>query len=739
MIEFRQPLVVPARIIGRVLDSRAWLRLLRTVGSSPPKLPTTVPSIIRQPQYPLKDRRTLHSDAEIAQARENLAKYGSAKAVADPWLKLADEWVEWDDTALTGLIASASVPRDWGIAADPRCPECGHAIGDPNNNPGWIVDPKKPFKTTCPICKSAFPTNDFETYYRSDFKTKIGWDTKYVDDGWGWTNPKTGEKYWFVAFANHWIMHGKLMNVMHALGRAHLLTGDKRYAHKALVALYRYAQVYPEMDYGAQSRYGALMRAQGKDYPGKIAYNTWETDLVTALAEAYDASWETIDGDTELQKFTGKSGQQIRAFIEPNLLEDAIDAYFQGKILGNFGMHQSTLAHLAIVREYGKQNEWFDLLMNESNPSYQRLGLEYALYNVVFRDGFSLETSSHYNSIWVRKISEYATLLQKAGREPFAIPKLRRLYDAVLAMIVIRAHNPSIGDGGSVWGGIFPQDPASFQTAYRQYHDPRYLQYLAAMYGAPRDGGFTTFQSLFAPPQDLPAHLPTTHPAQRSRLLDGYGMGILNNRADSTGVALYYGMIASHGHFDRLHFELFANGQPMMPDLGYPDAMNDFVPGIATWSKNTIAHNTVVVDASRQVRNLPGVVNLFVDGSFARVIDVGAQETYPQCDQYRRAVVMVDCGSEQSYLLDVFNVSGGKQHDYSLHGPPRDFQTNGGNWSPAKAGTLAGEDVKLQEIYDDPVMGAPGYKGGYSDYRGSGFQHLYDVRTLLAGQTIAQW
>src|SRR5688572_23000361 len=409
--------------------------LVAGAAPQPATRPTTVPSVVRQPQWPLKDMRTLFTDQAIAQARANVTKYPSAKAVADSWIHLADEWVKWEDRALADLIPSAAVPRDWGIAADPNCPECGKPIGDPNNKPGWIVNAKKPFKVQCPLCNGVFPTNDFEAYYRSDFKEKNGWDTKYVDDGWGWTNPKTGERYWFVAFANHWVVHGKLMNVMHALGRAYLITGDKRYAHKALVLLHRYAEVYPEMDYGAQSRYGALMRARGSDYPGKIAYNTWETDLVTALAEAYDACWDAIDSDVELQKLTGKTGEKIRALIEANLLEDAIDAYFQGKIRGNFGMHQSTLAHLAIVRQHGEQGKWFELLMNESSPSYQLLGLRFALYNVIFRDGVPFETSAHYNSIWVRKISEYASLLDRAGRKPFEIPKLRRLYDGVLAFV----------------------------------------------------------------------------------------------------------------------------------------------------------------------------------------------------------------------------------------------------------------------------------------------------------------
>ena len=716
---------------------------LPSVGAAPPSTrPTTVPSISRTPQWPLKERRTLFTDAAVDQARANVSKYPSAKAVAESWIRLADEWVTWDDQALMDLIPSAAVPRDWGVSSDPNCPECGKPIGDPNNKPGWIVDAKRPFKVQCPLCSSVFPTNDFDAYYRSSFKEKVGWDTKYVDDGWGWTDPKTGEKYWFVAFANHWVVHGKLMNVMHALGRAHLITGDERYAHKALVLLHRFAEVYPEMDYGAQSRYGALMRAQGKDYPGKVVNHIWETDFVTALTEAYDACWDTIDRDAQLQRTTGKTGQEIRAFIEANLLEDAIDAYFQGKIRGNFGMHQSALAHLGIVRQHGEQEKWFDLLMNESSPSYPLLGLNFALHNVVFRDGFSLETSSHYNSLWVRKISEYASILQKTGRKPFEIPKLRRIYDAVLAMIVTRAHNPSIGDGGSVWGGIFQLDPASFQTAYRQYRDPRYLRYLFAMYGPPKDGGFTTFESLFHPPivgEDSPTTMPTTHPAQPSRLLDGYGMGFLNNKADSVGVALYYGLIAGHGHFDRLHFELFASGHPMMPDLGYPDAMNDFVPGIYTWSKNTVAHNTVVVDASRQTENVPGTVEMFADGSFARVIDVSTKGTYPQCERYRRAMIMFDCGEDQAYFIDVFSVTGGKQHDYSLHGPPGTFEAIGGQWAAQPRGTLAGEDVEVGQIYDNPKMAAADYKGGYSGYTGSGFQHFTNIRRHTGGETIAQW
>ena len=274
-----------------------------------------------------------------------------------------------------------------------------------------------------------------------------------------------------------------------------------------------------------------------------------------------------------------------------------------------------------------------------------------------------------------------------------------------------------------------------FSRPFAPISDPRYGRFLAS-FGAVGEKGITEFESLFHKTVEFDSDPMPPLPA---RLLDGYGMGILNNPKDTVSASLYYGYKGGHGHFDRMHFELFANGQPMMPDLGYPDFMNAYVPGIYTWSKNTICHNSVTVDASRQKENQAGTVNLFVDSPFARVIDVDAPETYPQCSSYRRHLVMVDVDEERSYFVDFFTVEGGSQHDYSLHGPPGEFEAIGGSWTEPAAGTLAGETVKIGEIYDDPTLADPGYTGGFYGYNGSGFQHLFDVQRHREGNWVAEW
>src|SRR5690606_24801532 len=135
-----------------------------------------------------------------------------------------------------------------------------------------------------------------------------------------------------------------------ALSRAYLLTKDSRFAERAAFMLYRLAQVYPAMDHENQSRYGLMEKMKGNRYSGKILNRIWETQVIKDIAEAYDHVWEHIDQDKALQAYSGKSGKEIRAFIEANVLEDGLEAIATGKIAGNFGMHQNAMLYLHLVR-----------------------------------------------------------------------------------------------------------------------------------------------------------------------------------------------------------------------------------------------------------------------------------------------------------------------------------------------------------------------------------------------------
>lgn len=708
------------------------------------KVGVILPPRVRTPQFPLKDARTLFTAAEIAQARANVAKYPAAQKVAAGILAEADYWVAWSDDALRDLIATAEVPRDAEVCPA-GCPVHGTKIFEATGKfYPWIIDPKRPFKVQCPIGGEVYPSNDYGRFYRSGFADRRDFDGPYVDDGRGWLAPD-GQRYWFVAYAAHWIWtihetspHPSVRTGLAALGRAYLLTGDKRYAHKAAVLLHRAAEVYPNMDYESQSRYGQLMAEKdGSRYTGKALNAIWETYLDAQFAETYDAIWETLDDDDALHAFLRKDGPAIRAFIEANLLEECIDAVYEKRSRGNYGMHQRALLLLALVRQHADTPRYLaDVLDRPEGSVY--LGLRPALYTLVWRDG-QPDESPGYNLLWVQNLTAVASLLPKLGVDISDLPRLRRLYDAPLRSIAIGRHTPALGDTTSVYGGVVGEDASVYQQAYRTYADPRYAQFLANI-GAAGENGFRDFESLLHPivAAEPPAPAGRRVNPQPSRVLSGFGLALLNDAADETAVSLYYGQHVNHAHRDRLHFDLFAHGQPMMPDLGYPDAMNVYVPGIWSWSVNTIAHNTVTVDASAQPGNAPGRLELFADGTWARAIEVSAPGTYPQCDDYRRSLVMIDT-DHGSYAVDFFHVSGGRQHDYSLHGPPGRATLVDDEWSAPAPGTLAGADVALGEFYDAPALAAHGAKDGYDQYRGSGFQHLFHVQRRLRGDAIVDY
>ncbi len=717
------------------------------VDKPPLKVGVILPPRVRTPQWPLKDARTLVSDEEVRQARANVAQYPAAREVADGILRGAAYWLDWDDAALRDLIASAEVPRAFDLCPA-GCPKCGKRIFEvAKSTYPWIIDPKRPFKVQCPICKTVFPSNDYGRFYRSGFKDRSDFDGPYVDDGRGWVAPD-GERYWFVAHANHWTWywhpqadHPSIMRACEYLGRAYLLTGDRRYAHKAAVILHRIAEVYPNMDHESQSRYGEIYPVTDHQrYTGKVVNAIWESYLTTQFAETYDFVWETIDSDRALQESTGKDGRALRAFIEANLLEDAIDAYYEVKTRGNYGMHQRSLLTLAVVRQHADNRRYLADVVDKPDGT-MFLGLRHALYSLIWRDGQPYEVGD-YNFTWVQNITSVTGLLDKLGYDVRREPRLKRLLDAPLDAIIAGNFTPAIGDSQTVYGSAVGKDAGLYQQAWRTFGDPRYARFLAG-FGATGAGSFQSFASLLHPPVPTPADAPAPGrllEPQPSRLISGFGLSLMNNPADTTGFSLYHGFHVSHFHCDRLHFDIFSHGQTMMPDLGYPDGANTMVSGIHTWSLSSVAHNTVTVDAGMQPGNAPGIVELQADGPWARAAVVNAPGTYPQCDVYRRAMVMVDVDPARSYFVDFFEVRGGRQHDYSVHGPPGEFRLSGeARWSDPAPGTLAGEHVAVGELYDDPVRAANGPKLGYFGYRGSGFQHLVNVRRLQSGTWSADY
>src|SRR5690606_36280565 len=223
--------------------------------------------------------------------------------------------------------------------------------------------------------------------------------------------------------------------------------------------------------------------------------------------------------------FTGKSGIQIRSFIEANVLEDGLDASEQGKIAGNFGMHQNSLVYLHRVRQQAGKAEAIEKMTEARARRRAQTGLMYALYNQVFRDGMAFE-SPGYNAHWLKDLVSIGEVLKKGGKNILANPRFKSLLDAPIDLVAIGKYTPDWGDGGSTTRGLIARIADTYKIGYNRTKDSGYLSCI----GESVSSSFTSFTSLS---REVLAYTPTrlenwASPQATSRLCASYGLGTLN-------------------------------------------------------------------------------------------------------------------------------------------------------------------------------------------------------------------
>ena len=683
---------------------------------------------------------------QLALARQRIADDPAAKKIADGLFAATAPWLDRDDAFIRNLMPEAKVPRTWTVNYTTGCPVHGSGPDGYKGyaQGGWKHDPfHDKWRVTCGVGGEVYPSNDFAAFYRTGMQDRSLLTGPHADDGWGWRAEGAPYRHWFIAYCCEHIW-GAVMSGLTALSRAHLLSGDPRHAHKALVILDRIAEVYPDMDYATQAMYPAEF---SPGYTGKMFNLISETVNARQLCEAVDAVRDAIPADPAF----APRADEVRAKIERGVIGGAIDGVYRGQVRGNYGMHQEALLTAALAlgdrKETDRAVDWVLNNTGEATPLKEMLtnfddyvfrdkaahaeGLDFALHNLIFREGIGWESSPAYCSGWVEHLSNVAVMLERVGVRAWERPKMRRMLRWAAEMRCLDRFVPSIGDAGSATGGTVQPSSFALKAAWRSSADPFVGEMLRL-----RKPGLEAFESLFenaaevAPSKEGAAQLKTL--TEASRLMGGYGLALLRTGRgkERAAASLYYGRSATeHAHFDKLVLELFGYDRKLIPDLGYPEhAAEGDTP--AVWSKNTASHATVVVDGRRQDTQAPGRLTVFSPGDGLSLVEVDAPEAYHATSEYRRTVALIDLAPDARYVLDLFRVAGGSQHDYSLHGFDGMFGVEDLALSrPQPSGTLAGEDVPFGAIYDDDGLTDPLRKGrSYYTYRGGGYSYLYDVQ-----------
>lgn len=163
----------------------------------------------------------------------------------------------------------------------------------------------------------------------------------------------------------------------------------------------------------------------------------------------------------------------------------------------------------------------------------------------------------------------------------------------------------------------------------------------------------------------------------------GGGIGILRSGPNSNQLCVVMkagtqGM--GHGHFDRLNLLVYDNNGEVFSDYGAVRFLNvetknggNYTKENDTWGKQTVAHNTVVVDERSHFNSneklgeehTPALVNFTVNNRY-QVVSAEEKNAYKGTDLWRTAILFTPDEAEQALLIDVFAVNSGQAHQYEL-------------------------------------------------------------------------
>jgi hypothetical protein len=305
-------------------------------------------------------------------------------------------------------------------------------------------------------------------------------------------------------------------------------------------------------------------------------------------------------------------------------------------------------------------------------------------------------------------------------------PNLRQTWRFHIDTLCLDRFYPNSGDCGAFArpcdryvGASFARDPADplapsiFSFFWRLYEltgDPAYAQILYRENGGRTEGL----------PHDLFADDPKAFRKNVARVIKEHGpelkLGSANKEAWHIGILrsgegrhrralwLDYDSGGAHSHHDGMTLGLFAGGQDLLPDFGYPPVQfGGWGSPRAQWFTLSSAHNTVCVD-QRNIQDGAGTTALWADGDqFHALRAAGANLIGGQ--QFERTAILVDVSPEQFYVLDIFRVVGGATHAKHVYGPEGQLSTTALQLQPADS--LCPPGAQMRQFRADPRATVP--------------------------------
>lgn len=135
-----------------------------------------------------------------------------------------------------------------------------------------------------------------------------------------------------------------------------------------------------------------------------------------------------------------------------------------------------------------------------------------------------------------------------------------------------------------------------------------------------------------------------------------------------------------HGHFDKLTWQYYDHGNEIVSDYGAARFLNveakfggRYLPENNSYAKQTVSHNTVVVDETSHFKGKVSVgnknsptINFFETNSFGTVASGEIRSAYKGVELERTMAMVKLPDLEKTIALDLFSVTSNKAHQFDL-------------------------------------------------------------------------
>lgn len=504
------------------------------------------------------------------------------------------------------------------------------------------------------------------------------------------------------------------------LALAFRLSGDNRYAEESANLLKAYADRY--LSYPIHDNHGKVAPSGARVFSQTLDESIW----LIQMAWAYD-----------LLRGTGALSAAERHHVEDDLLRPA--AGVVGRAVGVTYNWQSWINTAVAAIGY---------TLNDPKLISQALdgpaGFRFQMREYVI-DGFWIEGTWGYQFYALDALMQLAEMADRNGTDLWKQePNLKALLDSPFGLLFPDGTLPPFNDSRVV--SIYDQAPL-YEYPYSATHDALFAAVIThgdhprpeaagLPFGGNVDhGGRSNRDALLFGAPSVPK---TTLPAMKSSVFPNAGYAALRApTGDLTEVMKFGPHGGGHGHYDKLGEVIYAQGRLMSVDPGtqfYAVASHD------TWDRETVAHNTVVVDEQSQKKATGKLLSWQAEPQFT-AIEADAGPVYPGISLRRRVILT------SNYILEITGAASTDSSDHTFDWVYHNFGTqelslptqpwsgfaSHDGYQHLSQNRVADSEADWQDIFRIPPDGETHARGMRLWMLGDNSAQLHDGTTILSG------